>query len=129
MGKTAKYKNHKTQTSDGIWHASELEAARWCELIMLQKYGAIKDLKRQVEYELIPTQYETYERWGKNGKRLKPGINVLERRLCYVADFVYTNDETGEVVVEDTKGCKTREYVIKRKLMLYIHKIRVKEIT
>lgn len=124
----AKYKNIKTRTSDGIWHDSQKEAMRWCELKMLERAGKISDLKRQVEYELIPDQYETYERYGKNGKRLKDGIKVYERRVCYVADFVYIDLDTGQTVVEDTKGVRTKEYIIKRKLMRHVHGIGIKEI-
>ena len=43
----------------------------------------------------------------------------------YVADFVY--EDNGDTVVEDTKGMRTKEYVIKRKLMLYRYGIRIKE--
>lgn len=97
-------------------------------LKLLERAGEIRDLQRQVEYELIPAQYETYERYSKKGKRLKDGVKLIEKRCCYVADFVYTDVKTGQTVVEDTKGVRTKEYVIKRKLMLYIHKIRVREV-
>jgi hypothetical protein len=123
-----KYHNRKTITSDGIQHDSQKEANRWCELKLLERAGKISDLKRQVEYELIPDQYETYERYSKSGKRLKDGIKLIERRCVYVADFVYHNVEANKMVVEDTKGVRTKEYIIKRKLMLAVHKIRVTEI-
>lgn len=126
----SKYGNRKTQTSDGIVHDSQKEANRWCELKLLERAGKITDLKRQVEYELIPNQYEAYERYSKSGKRLKDGIKLIERRCCYVADFVYTDLATGQTVVEDTKSSatKTEAYRIKKKLMLFVHKIRVTEI-
>ena len=124
----AKYHNQRTRTSDGIVHDSKKEAMRWCELKMLERAGKITDLQRQVEYELIPNQFETIERYGKNGNRLRDGIKVLERRVCYVADFVYHDAKTGELIVEDTKGVKTKDYIIKRKLMLWLYSIRVKEI-
>lgn len=38
---------------------------------------------------------------------------LLERGVYYIADFVYYRD--GEYVVEDTKGVRTKEYIIKRK--------------
>ena len=106
---------------------SKKEYRRFCELSLLQKAGAITDLQRQVEFELIPAQYETYERYGKNGKRLKDGQRCIERSCVYVADFVYY--ENGIKVVEDTKSevTKTKDYKIKRKLMLWIHKIKIKE--
>ena len=124
----SKYGNRKTTTSDGIIHDSQKEANRWCELKLLERAGKITDLQRQVEYELIPDQYETYERYSKSGKRLKDGIKLLERRCCYVADFVYKDVGTGHTVVEDTKGVKTKDYLIKRKLMLFVHQIKVTEI-
>ena len=52
----------------------------------------------------------------------------MERAVSYVADFVYVDCATGETVVEDAKGVRTKEYVIKRKLMLWVHGIRVKEV-
>ena len=55
----------------------------------------------------------------KNGK-------TIERQCVYIADFVYTKD--NKLIVEDTKGFRTPEYRIKRKLMLYIHNIRITEI-
>lgn len=130
----SKYNNYITKTSDGIEHASIREGNRWCELQLLLRAGKIKDLQRQVEYELIPAQYESYPRYGKRGQRLKDGIRLIERRCCYVADFVYTDCLTGEKVVEDAKGYRDpssagyAKFVIKRKLMLYIHKIKVKEV-
>ena len=118
-----KYHNRKVKTSDGLVHDSKREAMRWNELLLLERAGLIKDLKRQVKFVLIPAQYEQ----GTIGKRggIKQG-KLLERELSYIADFVYT--ENGEMVVEDTKGFKTKEYILKRKLMLYIHKIQVREI-
>ena len=50
----------------------------------------------------------------------------VERSVKYKADFFYTKD--GELVVEDTKGFRTPDYIIKRKLMLYVHHIRIKEV-
>ena len=46
----------------------------------------------------------------------------------YLADFVYQDVKTGEWIVEDAKGHKTEAYIIKRKLLLYIHGIRIKEV-
>ena len=109
----AKYGNRKTMTSDGILHDSRKEAVRWMELNILLRAGEITDLKRQVEFVLIPEQ-------RINGK-------LVERKCSYLADFVYT-DKSGKEVVEDTKGVRTKDYIIKRKLMLYTHGIRIKEV-
>ena len=121
-----KYGNRKI-TVDGVTFDSRKEYLRWCELCLLEKAGHITDLRRQVKYELIPAQCEEYERYSqKTGKRLKNGTRVVEKECAYIADFVYLQD--GQTVVEDTKGYKTEAYIIKRKLMLYFHGIRIHEI-
>lgn len=123
----SKYFNRKI-TVNGIPFDSQKEYKRFCELSLLQRAGVITDLERQVKFVLIPAQYETYERYGKNGKRLKDGQRCIEKECSYYADFVYK--EKGITVVEDTKSkaTKTTEYIIKRKLMLYVHGIKIKEI-
>jgi hypothetical protein len=124
--KPNKYRNKKVIVNGEIFD-SEKEYKRYRELLLLEKAGAITDLKRQVKFVLVPTQYETFERYGKRGRRLKDGKRCVERGVDYYADFVYT--ENGKQVVEDTKSepTKTESFVIKRKLMLYIHGIRVRE--
>ena len=102
---------------------SKKEFIRWCELRLLERAGKISELKRQVKFELIPKQ---------DG----------ERACNYVADFVYQvptskqyiNDaghlvfaDGYETVVEDCKGFRTEGYKIKRKLMLWVHGIKLKE--
>lgn len=120
--------NNKKVTVDGIVFDSKREASRYSELIMLQRAGEISGLQRQVRYLLIPAQREVsdevYKRGEKKGQR-KPG-RLLEKEVTYIADFVYYKD--GELIVEDTKGFRTKDYIIKRKLMLYVHHIRIKEI-
>lgn len=121
-----KYGNLKV-TFGGKTFDSKHESKRWQELCLLQRAGQITDLQRQVKFVLIPTQYEKFPRYSdKTGKRLKDGIRTLEQECSYVADFVYMKD--GKQVVEDTKGVKTKDYIIKRKLMLNVHGIRIREI-
>lgn len=121
-----KYGNKKI-TVDGVTFDSKKEYLRWCELRLLERAGQITDLKRQVKYELIPAQYEEFERYStKTGKRLKNGTRAVEKECSYIADFVYKQD--GQTVVEDTKGYRTEAYIIKRKLMLYFHGIRIREV-
>lgn len=120
-----KYNNKKTVV-DGVVFDSRREARRYQELLLMQRAGIIKNLQRQVRYVLIPAQHESYERYGKNGQRLKDGRKVLEYECSYVADFVY--EEYGKMVVEDAKGFKTKDFIIKRKLMLWVHGIRVREV-
>ena len=85
----------------------------------------IYNLKRQVKFILIPSQYST-EEFTKTGK-----AKCIERECAYIADFVY-QDHKGKIHVEDIKGYKQSlgysYYAVKRKLMLYVHGIRVKEI-
>ena len=120
-----KYQAIKT-TVNGIEFDSRKEGRRYQDLLLLQRAGVIKKLERQVKFVLIPAQYETTISYGKKGKRLKDGQKLLEKECSYVADFVY--EENGKKIVEDTKGFKTKDYIIKRKLMLYIHGIRIREV-
>lgn len=102
-----KYNNTKIRV-DGRLFDSKAEAARWQELQLLERAGEIKELERQVEYELIPKQKG-------------------ERAVKYIADFRYV-DQDGKTVVEDTKGVRTPVYILKRKLLLWVHGIRVREV-
>ena len=102
-----KYNNTKIRV-DGRLFDSKAEAARWQELQLLERAGEITELERQVEYELVPKQKG-------------------ERAVKYIADFRYVDHE-GKVVVEDTKGVRTPVWIIKRKLMLRVHGIRVREV-
>ena len=120
--KKNKYRSQKVEV-DGIVFDSKKEAKRFQELRLLEKAGAIQNLKTQVKFILIPAQREP-DTIGKRGGRKKG--KLLERECNYVADFVYT--ENGATIVEDTKGFRTKDYIIKRKLMLYVHEIRIKEI-
>ena len=126
MGLKRKYGNKKIQAYGQVFD-SKKEFHRWSELSLLERAGEITNLQRQVPYLLIPEQrgpsVEKYQKGPRKGQ-LKPGP-VLERKVSYVADFVY--EENGETVVEDAKGLRTKEYVIKRKLMLYRYGIRIKE--
>ena len=127
--KPNKYHNKK-YTYLGIKFDSLKECRRYSELRLLEQSGKIKDLELQKAYELIPAQYEesteVYTKGLHKGDP-KPG-RLLERAVVYRADFVYTDCETGQQVVEDTKGMRTPEYILKRKMMLYIHHIKIKEI-
>ena len=98
-----KYGNKRTNG-----YASKRELKRAFELEILRKCGEITELREQVKYELIPKQ---------DG----------ERAVTYTADFQY-RDSAGNLVVEDVKGVKTQQYVIRRKLMLWIHKIKIVEV-
>lgn len=108
--KRPKYGNRKTNG-----YASAREAKRAAELKLLERAGRITNLREQVKYELIPKQ---------NG----------ERACSYIADFVYREipeDKSLEMrrdTVEDAKGYRDPVYRIKRKLMLHVHGIRIREV-
>lgn len=92
---------------------SRKEHKRAAQLKLMQRAGIISNLREQVKYVLIPTQRDY-------------AGNLLERECSYYADFVY--DRSGKTIVEDTKGVRTPEYRIKRKLMLLVYGISIKEI-
>ncbi len=117
-----KYKNTKTIV-DGITFDSRKEASRYRELKILEAAGSISDLRCQEKFVLIPVQREPDIIGVRGG--VKKG-KVIEKECSYLADFVY--EEDGQTVVEDTKGFRTKDYVIKRKLMLYFYGIKIKEI-
>lgn len=115
----SKYKNRKIEF-DGIVFDSIKEKNRYQELLLLEKAGAIQKLQRQVKFVLIPAQYSKTE-CTKAGKP-----RCIERECSYIADYVYK--EGRRTIVEDAKGMRTKEYNIKRKLMLYVHGIVIREI-
>ena len=121
-----KYKNKKI-VRNGETFDSLKEYRRYIELSLLEKAGTIQGLKRQVVYDLLPAQYEQVSMADYiKSKGRKARGKCLERAVKYVADFVYT--ENGETVVEDTKGVRTKDYIIKRKMLLYFHGIKIREI-
>lgn len=109
-----KYGNTKIQYKGRVYD-SKREFGRLKELELLERAGKITDLQQQVKFELIPAQRDPV-----TGK-------VIERAVSYFADFTYYNSK-GEYIVEDTKGYKTADYTLKRKMMLFFHGIRVKEV-
>lgn len=121
-----KYQAKKTY-ANGMVFDSIKEADRYFSLYVLERAGKIKNLRRQVKFELLPTQYETFPRYSdKTGKRLTDGKRAIEKGCTYIADFVY--EENGKTIVEDAKGFKTEAYKIKKKLMLYFHGIKIREV-
>lgn len=106
-----KFGAKKITAPDGQKFDSVKEYHRWGCLRLMERAGVISDLKRQVRFELIP--------------------RIGEERACnYIADFTYL--ENGKLVVEDVKGYKKGAayelFVIKRKLMLWIHGIKIREV-
>lgn len=125
-----KYNNTKV-TCDGHTFDSKKECQRYCELKLLERGKVISDLRLQVKFTLIPAQYDKDEVVKlKSGKEKIVRGRCIERECSYIADFVYTLNETGETIVEDAKSpiTRTKEYTIKRKLMLWRYGIVVKEV-
>lgn len=118
-----KYHAHKVNVGNMIFD-SKKEYRRYLELKAMEEAEVISELKRQVKYVLIPAQREP-DTVGKRGGKIKG--KLIERECSYIADFVY-KDSQGNTIVEDTKGMRTTEYVIKRKLMLYLKNIKIKEV-
>jgi hypothetical protein len=129
-----KYHNVKTRGYD-----SRKEAERARVLHLLEKAGKIRELREQVKYELVPAQYENLSQRRPNdpstaSRSPSPASRggfrgkLVERSVNYIADFVYVDCATGETVVEDAKGVRTKEYIIKRKLMRWVHGIKISEV-
>lgn len=120
----SKYGNKKAKY-DGILFDSRKERHRYINLMTLQRAGEISDLRLQVPYQLLPAVYETVE------KQLKTKVKLVEkcvqRAVHYIADFVY-KDKDGNVVVEDAKGVRTKEYILKKKMMRALLGIEIKEV-
>lgn len=124
-GGTGKYHNHKVER-DGEKFDSAKEYRRYCELKLMEKAGMIHGLERQKKFVLIPAQREP-DTIGTRGGKHKG--KLIERECSYYADFAYYTKD-GDYVVEDVKSeaTKTEQYKIKRKLMMYVHGIRIQEI-
>ena len=101
----SKYNAKKTEVN-GIVFDSAKEAQRYRQLLFLLKAGVIGLMERQVEFELN-----------------EGGTHSLK----YLADFVYVRADTGEKVVEDCKGYRTKEYRKKKRLMKKIYNIEIFE--
>lgn len=96
----SKYHAKKTVV-DGITFDSKREADRYLVLKSMEEDGTIENLRRQIRYELVPA-------FDVDGRHYRP--------VYYVADFVYADRETGEEIIEDTKGMRTDVYQLKSKL-------------
>lgn len=97
-----KYHAKKVQQGDMVYDSAK-EAKRAAVLEQQERYGVITGLRKQVAFELQPGYT------NNQGKKIRP--------ITYVADFVYNRE--GKLVVEDTKGFKTPEYKLKKKMFEY----------
>lgn len=110
-----KYGNKKTEI-DGILFDSKKEASRWIDLKFLLQAGEIRNLQRQVRFEILPADPPRYK-----------------RPLVYVADFVYEERAAGSWrrVVEDVKSEATKEnkvYKMKKRLLWQQEGIEIREV-
>ena len=99
-----KYRN-KQKVIQGHVFDSKKESERFLELRQWKKMGKIAELDLQPSFTL-QGGFEDAQ-----GKKHQP--------IIYFADFMYRDQKTGEVIVEDVKGIKTEVYRIKKKLFLY----------
>lgn len=92
----------KAAEIDGVRFSSCAEGQRYQFLKILLKAGYIKDL-------VLQPQFIVQEAFKYDGETIQA--------IKYIADFMYT-DRAGRQIVEDVKGFKTKEYLLKRKLFL-----------
>ena len=102
-----KYRNQKIycETSKRYFD-SKKEHERFHELNLLLKANEITDLTLQPKFEL-------QQKFKKNNKSY--------RKIEYIADFMYYDNKLKKMVIEDTKGYKTKDYLLKKKMFEYIY--------
>lgn len=98
-----KYSAKKVRTDEGVFD-SQIEYRRWCELRVMEREGLIRNLERQIPFDLVVN-----------------GVKIGK----FTADHRWTDAETGRVVVEDVKGMIARDFPLRKKLMLAIYGIDV----
>ncbi len=123
--KRSKYRNVKVVV-DGQRFDSKREAQHWQELNLRKKAGEIRDLKRQVELDLLCPVIHGDDDLGET-----------MRVATYVADFVFTDcypdiTKNSPVRIQDVKGGKatrTALYQLKKKWLFLQYGIEIEEIT
>lgn len=106
----------KKTVVDGITFDSGREARRYWDLKLLERAGEISDLELQPRYTLGTDDdpVKIRSKGYPNG-----------RRCSYKADFRYFDKQTGETVVEDSKGHDTDAARLRRAFVEWQYKIRV----
>lgn len=115
----------KKVTYKGISFDSIAERDRYIYLFDCQNKGLISDLELQPNFELLPKQTEIVNVHLKT--KTKQIEKIVEQDIRYTADFAYRKD--GQYIVEDVKGSKyniERDFPLRKKLMYFFHKIKVK---
>lgn len=108
MKKNNKHNNIKTMVDNQVFHSGR-EAIRYGELKLLEQVDEITALKTQVWFLLDQ----------KNSKN---------RASYYIADFTYYDYKLKEWIVEDSKGHRTAEYILKKKALYNKYGIDIKEV-
>ena len=106
-----KYHNKKV-IIDGIKFDSQKEGQYYLKLKMLEKAGKIRDLRLQVPFVVLET-FKVDDR--------------TYRKTKYIADFTYFDDK-DKLHVVDVKGFRTKEYELKKKLMVWKYGIEIEEV-
>lgn len=107
-----KYHNKKVFYGN-ILFDSKKECNYFYKLKLMENTGIIKELKRQVPFELIPT-YKINNR--------------TVRKMQYIADFTYITTNNNKLHIVDTKGYRTEVYKLKKKIFEYKYKMEIEEI-
>ena len=94
--KTNKYHN-KHITRDGISFDSIAEYERYQFLLLLEKSKEISNLRYHKKEDNIILQKDP--------------------QIIYEPDFVYVNKD-GETIIEDLKGAQTKEFILKKKIII-----------
>lgn len=119
-----KYGNHKTRV-DGMTFDSIREGRYYIYLRDLLRKGEISNLRMQVPFEVVPAVYtEEVVHLNRKDKTVR---KCVQKAVHYIADFVYTDTASGKEVVVDAKGYKTKEYILKKKMMLAFKGIEIVE--
>lgn len=104
-----KYRSKKYRYREMVFD-SKHEFDVWFDL---RNNPAVANVERQVPFQILPAQYIDKK--------------CVEKSVKYIADFVVTMQD-GTTRVVDAKGMRTRDYILKRKMMLYFNKIRIEEV-
>ncbi|WP_448191883.1 DUF1064 domain-containing protein [Azospirillum sp. sgz301742] len=104
---------------DGHKFPSVRERDRYLHLKILERAGRIERLTLQPRFPVVIDNEHVY---------LSPPGTRGRRPLTYVADFSYFDRLTDKRVIEDVKGVRTKEFLIKRALAEAVYKIKITEV-
>ena len=99
---------------------SETEFNRYLYLKHLEDVGEIRDLQRQVRFEIIPKLIKNVEVQLKT--KVKIVQRVEEKAAHYTCDFTYI-EKGGKYIIEEQKSQGTllaRDYPLRKKLIKQI---------